>query len=106
VAVIGTDASEARLGGYSAAVAKPSSILDGIRAKIGGGRVRCAPGPGRFAVEHVVVPGAQLSTVDSGRTVRGLRAEYFDNPTFSGSPPSPFRGTAAGFAGALNTPRG
>ena len=104
VAVIGTDASEARLGGYSAPVAKPSSILDGIRAKIGGGRVRFAPGPGRFAMDYVVVPGAQLSTVDSGRTVRGLRAEYFDNPTFSGSPRLVRVDQRVDFGWTLNSP--
>jgi len=104
VAVIGTDASEARLGGYSASVAKPSSILDGIRAKIGGGRVRFAPGPGRFAMDYVVVPGAQLSTVDSGRTVRGLRAEYFDNPTLSGSPRLVRVDQRVDFGWTLNSP--
>jgi beta-glucosidase len=86
VAVIGVDASEGRLGGYSASVSKPSTMLDAIRAKLGGARVRFAAGPGRAAVEHVVVPTTYLSAIDSGRTVRGLRAEYFDNTTLAGTP--------------------
>ncbi|HEV8218429.1 MAG TPA: glycoside hydrolase family 3 C-terminal domain-containing protein, partial [Gemmatimonadaceae bacterium] len=106
VAVIGADASEGRLGGYSTPVAKPSTILDGIRAKVGGGggRVRFAPGPGRLAVEHVVVPAAQLSTVDSGRTVRGLRAEYFDNPALSGTPRLVRVDQRVDFGWTLNSP--
>jgi beta-glucosidase len=48
VAVIGTDATEARLGGYSGPGNSKVSILDGIRAKVGAGRVRFAEGPGRF----------------------------------------------------------
>jgi len=104
VAVIGTDASEARLGGYSIPVAKPMAILDGIRAKIGGGRVRFASGPGRLAVEHVVVPATQLSTVDSGRTVRGLRAEYFDNPTLGGTPRLVRVDQRVDFGWTLNSP--
>jgi len=104
IAVIGTDASEARLGGYSAAVAKPSTILDGLRAKLGGARVHFAPGPGRFAVEHVVVPTTQLSAIDSGRTVRGLRAEYFDNPTLTGAPRLVRVDPRVDFGWTLNSP--
>jgi beta-glucosidase len=45
VAVIGTDAVEGRLGGYSGPGNAKVSILDGIRAKVGrGGAVRYAPG--------------------------------------------------------------
>jgi beta-glucosidase len=104
VAVIGVDASQARLGGYSNENAKAMSILDGIRAKIGPARVRHAPGPGRFAVEHVVVPATQLSTVDSGRTVRGLRAEYFDNPMLAGAPRLVRVDQRVDFGWTLNSP--
>ena len=104
VAIIGTDASEARLGGYSTPVKNASSILDGVRAKLGGARVRFAPGPGRFAAEHVVVPAAQLSAVDSGRTVRGLRAEYFDNPALTGSPRLVRVDQRVDFGWTLNSP--
>ncbi len=85
VAVIGTDASEARLGGYSGQASTPVSILDGIRARFGSA-VRYSAGPGRFATSYVAVPTQQLSSGDSGRTVHGLRAEYFDNNTLSGTP--------------------
>ncbi|MGH7620396.1 MAG: glycoside hydrolase family 3 C-terminal domain-containing protein, partial [Gemmatimonadaceae bacterium] len=87
IAVIGADAIEARLGGYSGPGVQPVSILTGIEHAAGKGTtVRFAPGPGRVTPEYVVVPGDQLSTLDSGRTVRGVRGEYFDNNRLAGQP--------------------
>jgi len=78
IAVIGQDATEARLGGYSGPGNSKVSILDGIRARLGeAGVVRYAPGPGRITRDHVVVPAAQLSSVVDGRPIPGLQAEYF-----------------------------
>jgi beta-glucosidase len=86
VAVIGQDATESRLGGYSGPGNSKVSILDGIRTRLGrAGVVRYAPGPGRITRDHVVVPAAQLSSVVDGRAVRGLTAEYFDNNRLEGS---------------------
>jgi beta-glucosidase len=86
VAVIGQDATEARLGGYSGPGNSKVSILDGIRARLGNaGVVRYAPGPGRVTRDHVVVPAAQLSSVVDGRSVPGLSAEYFDNNRLEGN---------------------
>jgi beta-glucosidase len=76
VAVIGTDAAEARLGGYTLDSARGVSILDGLRARLGD-RVRYAPGPGRSSEEYAVVPEPNLDS---------LRGEYFDNITLSGPP--------------------
>jgi beta-glucosidase len=58
VAVIGADAVEARLGGYSGPGNSPVSILDGIRAKLGVAAARYARGPGRTTRTHAVVPEA------------------------------------------------
>jgi beta-glucosidase len=78
VAVIGGDAVEARLGGYSGPGVERVSILDGIREHIGNRAVvRYAPGPGRFAITHTLVPDEALS---------GLRGEYFANPRLAGAP--------------------
>jgi len=80
IAVIGQDATEGRLGGYSGPGNSKVSILDGVRARVGNaGVVRYAPGPGRITRDHVVVPAAQLSSVVDGHTVPGLEAEYFAN---------------------------
>ena len=77
VAVIGTDAAEARLGGYSGPGQGAVSILEGIRARLGRtGVALYAPGPGRFAPEPVPIPGRFLS----------LNTEFFDNISLAGAP--------------------
>ena len=86
VVVIGVDAAESRLGGYSGPGINRVSMLDGIRERLKGATVRYVPGPGRITREHVVIDSQQLSSVDSGRVVRGLRGEYFDNNTLAGAP--------------------
>jgi len=87
VAVVGTDATEARLGGYSGPGNAKVSILDGIRAGIErGGVVRHAPGPGRLTRRYAVVPAENLSHTAAGRTAPGLQGEYFDNNRLEGEP--------------------
>jgi beta-glucosidase len=87
IAVIGQDATEARLGGYSGPGIRPVSILDGIRAAVGaGGTVRHAAGPGRVEPTLAVIPADQLSTVSDGKPRRGLRGEYFANNQLTGAP--------------------
>jgi beta-glucosidase len=87
IAVIGADAHEARLGGYSGPGNRPVSILQGVRARAGAGAsIRHARGPGRSATSHTDVPPAQLRASVGGRQVQGLRGEYFDNPSLEGAP--------------------
>ncbi|HKC47930.1 MAG TPA: glycoside hydrolase family 3 N-terminal domain-containing protein [Gemmatimonadales bacterium] len=85
IAVIGPDAVEARLGGYSPPGERRVSILDGLRAAVGArGRVRYEAGPGRATIEYLPVPAGAL-THDSGSVRRpGLHAAYYDNITLSG----------------------
>jgi beta-glucosidase len=86
VAVIGEDAREARLGGYSGPGNDRVSILDGLRHALGASAVAYAPGPGRVIHDVVVIPAGQLSAESGGRTVPGLTGEYFDNPRLAGTP--------------------
>jgi beta-glucosidase len=87
IAVIGTDAVEARLGGYSGPGNKKVSILDGIKAKTGKATsVLYAPGPGRKHQTWNVVPGSSLTTIKDGKKVKGLKAEYFNNVAMQGQP--------------------
>jgi beta-glucosidase len=108
IAVIGTDAVEARLGGYSGPGNNKISILDGItaalRERVTDGVVRYAPGPGRIAREYVVVPTDALSSSDSGRTVRGLHGDYFDNNRLDGSPRLTRTDARVDFGWTLNSP--
>jgi beta-glucosidase len=87
LAVIGADAAEARLGGYSGPGVRKVSILDGIREKVGKtARIDYAEGPGRAVEEFVTVPASflRLPSVLESRT--GLSGEYFDNNRLQGTP--------------------
>ncbi len=87
IAVIGSDAAEARLGGYSGPGIRKISILDGIRDKIGkSSRVAYAKGCDRISPEYVTVPSEYLFCTLDDTVRRGLVGEYFDNINLSGNP--------------------
>jgi len=87
IAVIGTDAVQARLGGYSGPGLEPVSILDGIRQKAAPGvTVRHAEGPGRVIRDLVVVPAEHFSITRDGKAEPGLSGQYWDNNSFTGPP--------------------
>ena len=105
VAVIGVDATEARLGGYSGPGNSKVSILDGIRATLErGGIVRHAPGPGRVTRRHLVIPAGSLSHTANGASAPGLRAEYFDNNQLDGEPRVRRVDADVNFGWTLNSP--
>lgn len=76
IAVIGTDAVEARLGGYSGPGIKKVSIFDAIRTKLPSIKANYAAGYERHEKDYVVVPASALK----------LKAAYFPNTSFSGNP--------------------
>lgn len=83
IAVIGVDATEARLGGYSGPGNGKVSILEGIKRKAGSNtKIIYAPGCGRTTNEYVVISSKQLHYNGS----EGLQAEYFTNVTLGGEP--------------------
>jgi len=87
VAVIGADATEGRLGGYSGRGNGVVNILDGIIDK--GGKsvnIQYAAGCGRNSPEWVTVPSANLFTTVNGKTQNGLLGQYFNNIQLSGEP--------------------
>lgn len=87
LAVIGPDADEARLGGYSGPGINPVSILEGIRNKMGKQiDVRYAKGCDREDVKFVTVPSENLSCTIHGKKAEGLNGEYFNNVTLTGEP--------------------
>lgn len=106
LAVIGTDAVEARLGGYSGPGIAPVSILDGIRARAGrDATVRYEPGPGRVVTTTVVVPDSTLShDDDGGRRTAGLRGAYWDNNALAGAPRLLRTDARIDFGWTLNAP--
>jgi beta-glucosidase len=104
VAVIGSDATEARLGGYSGPGIGKVSILDGIRRRLGDAAVSFAPGPGRITPTHAVVPAAHLSSDSGGIVVPGLRGEYWPNNSFDGHPLIVRRDARLDFRWTLSSP--
>ena len=96
VAVIGVDASEARLGGYSGPGVEKVSILDGIRHELPSATVAYAPGPGRTVQSFVTVPTEALSP--------GLAGEYFDNIHLAGQPRLTRTDPQVDFRWTLNSP--
>ncbi len=87
IAVIGVDAEEARLGGYSGPGNGKVSILEGIRQRAGSTiKVSYAPGCGRKSPEWSVIPSEWLHPSGGDKTSTGLTGEYFNNITFAGTP--------------------
>jgi beta-glucosidase len=84
LAVIGPDAVEARLGGYSGPGIRTTTILDALRERAGAGvAVRYARGCGRIDTVVVTIPSSYLTTPDGER---GLKGEYFNNIDLAGQP--------------------
>ena len=97
IAVIGADAAEARLGGYSGPGIAPVTILQALQAmtsKLPSTSVRHAPGPGRSTREFIVVPSESLK----------LNGEYFDNIRLEGPPRLTRADPRIDFRWTLNSP--
>jgi beta-glucosidase len=87
IAVIGTDAVEARLGGYSGPGNEKINILDGIKNRAGKDlRILYASGCGRYNEEWAVVPKNYLTNANNNKTEQGLKGEYFNNITLRDIP--------------------
>lgn len=79
IAVVGINAANYEFGDYSGSpVNAPVSVLEGIRNRVGN-QVKVVHAPWTSSEE-----GYQL--IASANFPKGLNAEYFDNPTFSGTP--------------------
>lgn len=87
IAVIGVDATEARLGGYSGPGNNKVNILVGIKNKLGGtAEINYAPGCGRATEEFVAIPTENLFCYQGDKKVPGLHGAYFNNITLEGEP--------------------
>lgn len=87
LAVIGPDAAEARLGGYSGPGNNPVSLLEGIKSLVGNEiNIHYVPGCERNPLEFVPVPTEALSCELNGQKQNGLLGEYFSNVSWEGQP--------------------
>ncbi|MBL0745870.1 glycoside hydrolase family 3 protein [Chryseolinea lacunae] len=82
IAVIGSEATAARLGGYSGPGNGVINIVDGIRQRAAGVPVSYAEGVGPTTVEWTVIPSQYLT---DGKQ-QGLTGNYFNNVTLAGTP--------------------
>jgi beta-glucosidase len=90
IAVIGEDADEARLGGYSGPGINKVSILQGIRQRVSANNqdveVLSARGCSRVSEEFIPIPSEYFSMVENGKSAPGLKGQYFNNITITGDP--------------------
>lgn len=87
IAIIGTDAVEGRLGGYSGPGNNTVSILEGIKNKVGQThKISYSPGCGRDSEEFMVVPSENLYFYEEGEKRTGVKGEYFNNIKLEGDP--------------------
>lgn len=87
IAVIGPDAAELRLGGYSGPGNNKISLLDGIKKGVASDvEVSHARGCHHQTIDFITVPSEVLSCKMNGQQQAGLQGEYFNNITFSGDP--------------------
>jgi len=88
IAVLGPDADEARLGGYSGPGNNPVSILQGIKNKFKNTiNIKYAKGAERTIEDFVAIPKEQLFHINKERQQKaGLKADYFNNIKLEGEP--------------------
>jgi beta-glucosidase len=87
IAVIGEDAVEARLGGYSGPGNGKISILDGFKNALPSTTtVSFSQGYTRKGEALTTIPSRYLSFLKDGKKTEGLHGAYFDNMNFTGKP--------------------
>lgn len=87
IAVIGPDAVEGRLGGYSGPGNKVVNILEGIKNAVNPTtEVKYVRGSSREVVTYLPVPGSNLTTTENQIRKPGLTGSYYANISFSGNP--------------------
>jgi len=87
MAVIGSDATEARLGGYSGSGNQVVNILDGLKQKAGKQcAISYAEGVSRDSSTFVTIASEYLFHTENGQLKPGLKGEYFNNTRLDGEP--------------------
>lgn len=94
IALIGDDATQARLGGYSGPGRSVTSIVDAMRGSPN--TIAHAVGPGRTSERFQVVPADAF--------VAGVKAELWDNPLMRGAPRVTRQDPNIDFASTFNPP--
>ncbi|MBI9038029.1 MAG: glycoside hydrolase family 3 C-terminal domain-containing protein, partial [Bacteroidales bacterium] len=87
IALIGSDAKEVRLGGYSGSGNNLVSILQGLENKVGKNcMIKYDVGSSRDSFNYLTVPSENLYFIENGKNKQGLKGEYFNNIKLEGEP--------------------
>jgi len=86
IALIGSDATEARLGGYSGAGNEKVNILQGLQSILPKIKIRYSAGVPRNAPSYTVVPETVLSHTNGNQKMAGLKGHYYSSIDLSGKP--------------------
>lgn len=86
IAVLGADAAEGRLGGYSRQGHAISTIVDGLKKANGEANVVYSYGCGRELNDFHIVPESVLFHLENKTESKGLIGKYFNNIKLEGEP--------------------
>lgn len=86
IAVIGADATEARLGGYSGAGNEKVNILQGLQTLLPQTKIIYHKGVARKEQHYSVIPATILSHKNGNQKINGLKGAYYNNVDLSGKP--------------------
>lgn len=87
IAVIGPEAKDPRLGGYSGPGNNPVSILEGLQTRAGKSvEILYSKGCKRTTEDFVVIPSELFFHSEEGVLKSGLLASYYNNITMDGDP--------------------
>ena len=87
IAIIGPEANDPRLGGYSGPGNHPVSILNGIKAKVGDSvNITFTKGCNRIQEDFIAIPEEQFFYIEDKLIKTGLKAAYYNNILLEGEP--------------------
>lgn len=87
IAVIGQDAIEARLGGYSGNGSEKVSLLTGLQSLLPNTNIQYTAGVSRTHKRTVTIPDSVLNHINKeNKKQRGLLGSFFNNVDLSGQP--------------------
>ncbi|HCL06196.1 MAG TPA: beta-1,3-glucosyltransferase [Chitinophagaceae bacterium] len=86
IALIGSDATEARLGGYSGAGNNKINILQGLQSLLPETKIRYSAGVPRSIQAYTVIPETVLFHTTGNQKINGLKGAYYKSIDLSGTP--------------------
>jgi len=86
ITLVGADAKEARLGGYSGAGNEKINILEGLQSLLPQTKIRYTEGVPRQPKSFTIVPEKVFSYTEGNQKINGLKGSYYKSIDLSGTP--------------------